>query len=93
MATKSEAPTDGEGEREKRAGRRLAAVIKSVMDALGKPGDLLRTTARSVNGDTFRVNVVTGPDVSSARIAHSFFLTADESGNVTGSTPAINKCY
>ena len=73
---------------------RLAAVIgRNVLAALGRPGDFLRVTVRRITGDGHRVNVVTGPDPSSARIAHSFFVTADNNGNVTRSSPTIVRQY
>jgi hypothetical protein len=68
-------------------------ICRNVIAALGRPGDLLRITARQVSGDSYRVNVVTGMDNASARIAHSFFVVANENGDVTGSAPAIVKQY
>ncbi len=94
MATLPVAPPD-EGADEERlaAERRYTAIVRSVIAALGRPADFLRATVRPVSGHHYRVNVVTGPDATSARIAHSFFVTADENGKVIGSTPAIQKCY
>ncbi|HVK14809.1 MAG TPA: hypothetical protein VM597_39090 [Gemmataceae bacterium] len=68
-------------------------MVHSVMAALGRPKDFLRATALEVSAHSFRVNVVTGPDASAARVAHSFFVTADETGNVTHSSPALAKLY
>jgi hypothetical protein len=62
------------------------------MTALGRPDDFLRVTARPV-GDSYRVNVVAGADTASARIVHSFFVTADADGNVLTSSPPIAKHY
>jgi hypothetical protein len=74
--------------------KRLAtAICRSVMAALGRPADFLKVTVRRVTGNRYRVNVVTGADGASARIAHSFFVTADDRGAVTGSNPAIQKWY
>lgn len=75
------------------AERRLAAVVRGVLGFLGRPPDFLRATARAVTADAFRVNVVAGADAASARIAHSYFITADADGTVTASTPAIRKQY
>ena len=66
---------------------------RSVMAALGRPADFLRVTVRRVTDDSYRVNVVTGADPSSARIAHSYFVAVDAKGNLTGSTPAVMKLY
>ena len=68
-------------------------ISRNVMAALGRPGDLFRVTVRQVTGDNYRVNVITGTDASSTRIAHSFYVTADKEGNVTGSIPTIVKHY
>jgi hypothetical protein len=73
---------------------RLALVISaSVMKALGQPADLFRVTVVRLWGSHYRVNVQTGTDVASARIAHSYFLTVDESGRVIASEPAIARLY
>jgi hypothetical protein len=50
-------------------------------------------TVRQVAGNSYRVNVVTGDEATSTRIAHSYFVTADETGNITASAPAIVKHY
>jgi hypothetical protein len=39
------------------------------------------------------VNVQTGPDVTSLRIAHSFFVATDDKGNVVESNPPIARLY
>ncbi|MBX9627658.1 MAG: hypothetical protein K2X82_27915 [Gemmataceae bacterium] len=75
------------------AGRRLAAIARGVMGVLGTPPEFLRTAVRPVGGDHFRVNVLTGADSTSPRVAHSYFVTADDDGNLTASAPAIGKCY
>ncbi|MBX9581002.1 MAG: hypothetical protein K2X87_11895 [Gemmataceae bacterium] len=75
------------------AERRLAAVVRGVLGALGRPPDFLRATARAVTADDCRVNVLVGADAGSARIAHSYFVTADADGTVTASTPTIRKQY
>ena len=94
MATLPVSPPDEGADREKGAAeRRFASIVRAVMGALGRPTDFLRATVRPVGSENFRVNVMTGPDVASARLAHSFFVTADETGTVTGSTPAITKHY
>jgi hypothetical protein len=69
------------------------AVGKAVMAALGRPADFLRVTSRLVTADGHRVNVIAGSDPTTARIAHSFFVTADEAGNLTGSAPPIFRLY
>ncbi len=69
------------------------AICRNVMAALGRPEDFLRVTVRQVTSAGHRVNVYAGADVTSARIAHSFFVTADGEGNLTDSSPVIVKQY
>ncbi len=75
------------------ASKATNAVGRAVMTALGRPTDFLRVTARRVTESTHRVNVIAGTDPTTARIAHSFFVTADDAGNVTGSAPPIVRLY
>ena len=77
----------------KRAEQLSAAVCTSVMNILGHPSDLFRVSARKLWDNRYRVNVQTGADAVSVRIAHSFFVAADEKGNVVESIPAIARQY
>jgi hypothetical protein len=61
--------------------------------SLGAPGDLLTVQVRPLWANHYRVNVFVGVDVVTAKVAHSYFLTADANGNITESTPKINKQY
>ena len=81
--------TDGSDSRES-----LKALIRSqVVRSLGTPDDMLKVLVHPVGQDSFRVNVVVGKSVSSARIADSFFLTADSDGNILTSSPEIARLY
>ena len=72
----------------------LRAVIgKQVLDALGRPGDLLGMQARPLWQDHYRVNVFVGVDAASAKIAHSYFLVVDGEGTIIASTPKITRQY
>ena len=94
MSKSPEVPPVSEPEPADPSAKRLAmAICRQVVTALGRPDDFLRITARQVTRDGHRVNVVTGIDMASARIAHSFFITADKEGNITSSAPAIRKLY
>ena len=94
MPTPSKSQPDEEVEGKNRRAARLAtAVGASVMSALGRPADLFRISVVRLWGNQFRVNVQTGTDAVSSRIAHSFFLAADENGNVLESNPAITRLY
>ena len=86
-------PDEDTGRSDRAEQQRATAVCRAVLAALGRPADFLRMTARPVTGDCYRVNVVTGADASQPRIAHSYFVTADEDGRVIGSSPAIARHY
>lgn len=66
---------------------------EQVMHTLGEPGDLVQVQVRQIWQDHFRVNIFVGPDFISAKIANSYFVTADCNGNIVESTPRIKKQY
>jgi hypothetical protein len=68
-------------------------IAEKVVRSLGTPDDLLSVQVRRVGGDHYRVNVFVGKDVSSGRVANSFFLTADGEGNILKSSPEIVRAY
>ncbi len=71
----------------------LEAVVRdNVMDDLGSPAGLRLVQVRRVWGDSYRVNVFVGDDAS-AKIAHSYFLTADGDGKILTSDPALARLY
>ena len=95
MSTKEQSKQDKqEAEQSQQARQRLTAIIgRQVMRGLGQPGDLHRVQVRHLWQDCYRVNVVVGVDGPSPRVAHSYFLVADDGGNILESTPAITKSY
>jgi hypothetical protein len=86
-ATKEAESTDDRPE------RTFTAIGRSVMATLGRPDEFLRITIRQITAYGYRVNVLAGADATSTRIAHSYFVTADEDGAISRSTPAIVKLY
>jgi hypothetical protein len=68
-------------------------IEEQVIHALGKPRDLLKVWVRPLWENTYRVNVLTGTDITSARIANSFFLAVDADGTIRTSSPKITKQY
>jgi hypothetical protein len=68
-------------------------IARHVIHALGSPKNLLKVKVHPVGGDRFRVNIMTGADFSSGRIANSYFLTANSHGKILSSTPQIVKLY
>jgi hypothetical protein len=66
---------------------------KQVVQRLGSPTELLRVQVRPVGGDRYRVNVVVGKNVTSSKIVQSYFLVADDEGNIVNSSPTIDRLY
>lgn len=69
------------------------AVLRAVLAALGRPPDLFRAVVRPLWENHFRVNVLTGTDVTSAWIAHSYFVEAGAAGDILAATPQITRRY
>jgi hypothetical protein len=69
-----------------------ALVGKQVLRALGEPRDLLLVQVRPLWEGYYRVNVFVGANAACARIAYSYFLTADGDGKVLRASPAIHRC-
>jgi hypothetical protein len=72
---------------------RNALVRQQVLNALGDPGDLLKVQVRLLWENHYRVNILVGTDITTARVAHSYFLVADDNGTIVASTPTITKRY
>jgi hypothetical protein len=68
------------------------AVGENVLRALGRPQNLFAVQVRPLWGDHYRVNVLVGADVTSIKIAHSYFLTVGLDGSLR-SEPAITATY
>jgi hypothetical protein len=66
---------------------------EQVIHSLGEPGDLLQLQVRRLWEDHFRVNVLIGRDITSFKIANSYFVKADSDGNIVESNPKITKKY
>lgn len=69
------------------------AIGDKVIAQLGRPSDFNRVDVRRLWNDRYRVNVLTGMDAVSIRIAHSFFLVSDDAANISTATPRIAKSY
>jgi len=78
----------------KRTTEQLSGVIiGQLVQALGRPTALYRVEVRQLWDNHYRANVFVGDTVTSTRIAHSFFLRADEDGNIVASVPDISRKY
>ena len=92
MQTKKQSEHHDDSARQKR--ELLNALLeKAVIRTLGMPDELLRVQVRHLWDGQYRVNVFVGEDVSSAKVAHSFFLLADADGKIIKSNPAISRHY
>ena len=72
---------------------RQAAIRASVLKALGRPALLFQVVVKPLWGNNYRVNVVTGEHAASVIIPNSYFVAADDAGNILGSMPRIQKLY
>ena len=70
-----------------------AGIVRDVLTLLGRPGELHRVQVKPVFGSKYRVNVYVRADAASYRVAHSYFLEADDKGKVLTSCPAITRTY
>jgi hypothetical protein len=70
-----------------------ALIGEQVLHTLGRPGDLFKVQVRPLWGNYYRVNVLVGADVTSVKVANSFFLSADGDGNIGPSTPKMTQQY
>ena len=93
-------PTSAERQEEQHTGQSTQdrqrlndAIGKRVVDTLGRPGGLHTTQVRWLWDNRYRVNVFVGADAASAKVAHSYFLTADDDGNILESVPQLTKQY
>jgi hypothetical protein len=74
--------------------QRLAAAIGGrVLDLLGRPAIPHQARVRYLWDRHYRVNILVGEEFAFAQIAHSYFLTTDDDGNILECRPAIKKLY
>ncbi len=81
-------------DQEKQQRQQLRVLIgEHVLHVLGRPDDLCKVQVRQLWEGHYRVNVFVGAGITSARVAHSYFLVADSEGNIVASTPKIIRLY
>lgn len=90
---KNEEASRLDARQQQECGHREAMVLKAVLRGLGCPTDFLRGSVRQLWDNHYRVNIFVGPDIASARVAHSFFLEADTNGLILTSSPPVTKAY
>lgn len=88
MATKQTPERDEPQQRIDREGRD-ARIRQAVIHLLGRPVGLQLVQVRPLWDNLFRINIFIGMDATSAKIAHSYFVRTDTSGNIIESTPTI----
>jgi hypothetical protein len=66
---------------------------RGLLLALGTPDGLYQVQVRPLWERHYRVNVLVGESAASARVADSFFLRADDDGQIVSSAPDIAKRY
>ena len=92
MPTKE--PVEQNKELDRHKGDMLNALIgEQVMHTLGMPLGLHDVQVRRLWEDRYRVNVFIGETAASAKIANSYFVKADNDGNIVESSPKIKKVY
>ncbi len=72
---------------------REAVIRENVLVTLGRPDELHRVQVTRVGSTNYRVNVFVGPDATSCKVAHSYFLEADGNGKILSSSPALARMY
>ena len=95
---KSSSPATEQTDEDQRIDRQMRdelndVIAKQVVQSLGSPADLLKVQVRPLGRDCYRVNVFVGKYGANARIADSFFLTADDEGKILTSSPEIARLY
>lgn len=61
----------------------------AVLVAIGRTPELHRVVVRPLWHNHFRVNVLVGPDVTSACIAHSYFVEVGAEGDILSTNPRL----
>jgi hypothetical protein len=68
-------------------------IAKQVVQTVGSPADLHKVQVRPLGGESYRVNIFVGEYATTARIANSFFVTANDEGKILTSSPEITRLY
>jgi hypothetical protein len=69
------------------------AVEYAVLAGLGRPPGLYGVAVRPLWENRFRVNVLVGSDLTTVRIAHSYFVEAGQAGDILSAVPRITRQY
>jgi hypothetical protein len=66
---------------------------RHILGILGRPTDPFRVLVRQLWTNHYRANVFIGLDMSSAKVAHSYFVVVDGEGGIVTADPPIIKRY
>ena len=69
------------------------AIRTGVLATLGSPPGLYRLAVLPLWKSYFRVNVLTGSDATTVRVAHSYFVEATDGGEIVSAKPPIVRQY
>jgi hypothetical protein len=65
----------------------------AIITSLGRPPGLYRVAVLPIWQGHYRVNVLIGPDATSVRIPHSYFVVVGHDGAIISSSPPIVRLY
>jgi len=68
-------------------------VQDAIITSLGRPPGLYRVAVLPIWQDHYRVNVLIGPDPTSVRIPHSYFVVVGHNGVIISSSPPLVRLY
>ncbi len=73
--------------------QRSSVIVGQLLQSLGRPAIQHRVEVRHLWDEHYRANVYVGADAASTRVAHSYFVVADEGGKIIASVPDITRMY
>jgi hypothetical protein len=73
--------------------QRSSVIAHQLLQTLGRPSALYRVEIRHLWDDHYRANVFVSSGPATTRLAHSFFIVADNDGKIIASEPGITRSY
>ncbi len=91
MSSPSDEPRADEGARDRPPP--TTALQSTLLAVLGRPPGLYRIAVLPLWLNYYRVNVLIGEDPTAVRIAHSYFVEADDGGRIVTAVPPVTREY